>query len=167
MLVVVLALAASIAAGVVGLVLLTDRMPGDAKRVLQNAEQLELYSIAPGRPLSGTSASGDGETIHEYLVLGKTVITDANTKRLVVDAVLKGVNEGNKAAMCFNPRHALRATAHGKTVDLVICFECYQLKVFVGDEEKNELIMTSESPEPVLDQVLTDAGVKLAPKAKK
>jgi hypothetical protein len=74
-------------------------------------------------------------------------------------------NDGRVAA-CFNPRHGIRASREGKTIDLVICFECLQVYVY-AEEGRQGSFLTTSSPQPVFDQVLREAGVPLAKGAKK
>jgi hypothetical protein len=54
-------------------------------------------------------------------------------------------------------------TARGRTVDLVICFECNQVQVWQGDNLVTTFIVGG-APERVFDQALRDAGLPLAPK---
>ena len=68
------------------------------------------------------------------------------------------------AAGCFNPRHGNRATRGTGVFDLVICFECFAISVYVDGERKSGFL-TSDSPQPVFDRVLRDARIPLAPKA--
>ena len=133
----------------------------EAKAVLDQAEQIELYSLDPaGGPLK-KDAEKNG--FHGWKVLGKTKLADAKTSKKVMAAIYKGIPEGFGPAGCFHPRHGIRATLKDKTVDLVICFECMSMTVYNG--EKGEIVYTSASPQPVLDKVLTAAKVPL-PKAK-
>ena len=74
-------------------------------------------------------------------------------------------SEGDAAA-CFNPRHGLRVTRNGKTIDFVICFECFQVKVFGGDKDEGGFRIT-DTPQPSFDKVLRDAKVPLAAKPEK
>ncbi|MBN9122709.1 MAG: hypothetical protein J0I06_26790 [Planctomycetes bacterium] len=71
----------------------------------------------------------------------------------------KGVTEGDKGARCFVPRHGVRAVHGGKTYDLVICFECGWVYVFVDGSDKPTRLMISETPHKMLDKILTDAKV--------
>ena len=68
-------------------------------------------------------------------------------------------------AGCFNPRHGIRATAGGKTVELVICYECLSMKVYVDGKAKRAVLTTS-SPAIVFNQALKDAKVPLPKQAK-
>ena len=68
-------------------------------------------------------------------------------------------------AGCFDPRHAIRVEADGGMHDFVICFECLQVYWYV-DGERKDSSLASDSPEPLFDRVLREAGVTLAPKDK-
>lgn len=63
---------------------------------------------------------------------------------------------------CFNPRHGIRAVSGGKTVDLLICFECRHVEVY----ENGKLIMRrdpgTDAAKLYFDRVLTQARVPLA-----
>src|SRR5262245_20526938 len=135
------------------------KLPEDAKAILEKADQLELLSVHPERPQEKPK-----DEFHGWKVLGRTVVKDADTRKAIRAAISKGVAESQGVAGCFNPRHGIRATSGGKTVDLVICFECWWMEVHVGG--KWFAVWTSGSPEPTLDKVLRDANVPLAPKPK-
>ena len=131
------------------------RRQGDPEK----AEQIELLSLYPAN-----DKEKGKEFFHHYPILGKVVIKDEKTRKALIAALEKGAKENNGiAANCFMPRHGVRATAGGKTLELVICFQCLQVHGYIGDKE-NAGFLTSKSPQPTLDKVLTDAGVKLAPK---
>jgi hypothetical protein len=137
-------------------------IPDQARTVLEKAEQIELLSLHPDRPLDKPK-----EDFHGWKVLGKTVVKDAETRKKLVAALARGVKENKgEAALCFNPRHGIRATHDGKTADFVICFECFHGRVYVGDKELKGFL-TTDSPEKEFDKVLTDAKVPLAEKPKK
>ena len=69
-------------------------------------------------------------------------------------------------AGCFNPRHGIRLIGGGETTDLVICFECLQVQVFV-DGRRPGGFLTSASPQPAFDQVLLAAGIALPEAARR
>jgi hypothetical protein len=63
------------------------------------------------------------------------------------------------------PRHAIHATTYAdKTVDVLICFQCSRVEFYLDGQMQNPDLPTSGSPEPILDKILTDANVPLAPK---
>jgi|SRR5437773_2079470 len=141
-----------------------NKLPSAAKSILEKADQIELLSIDPGnRELDEPPPKGDYYT---WKVLGKTVIEDADTHQSVISAVEQGIAESGRPASCFDPRHAIHASYNGKAVDLLICFECKQILVYLDGQRQDSYLLTSSSPEPVLDKVLTQANVPLAPKPK-
>jgi hypothetical protein len=128
----------------------------------EKVESFELFSLHPYR----RDKSDKG--FQGWLVLGKTKIDDAATRTKVIDALRKGIDENelnpkeHAAAGCFEPRHGIRLTRDTKTVDIVICFGC--MHIHWHRDAGKEHTLTSRSPQPTFDKVLTDAGVKLAPK---
>lgn len=131
-------------------------MPADVKAALEKATEWELYSLHPEQ-----TQEEPKDAFHKWRVLGKTSVKDADTRKTLLAALEKGAkdNDGTEAR-CFNPRHGIRVKAGDKTIDLVICFECYQTVVFTGDEHTGKFL-TMRSPQPALDKVLTDARVPL------
>jgi hypothetical protein len=137
-----------------------NKLPEAVQSLLDKAEQIELFSLDPSRDTEKPKVD-----FHGWKVLGSTVIKD-KVKTKALESVYTGIKESDGiAARCFIPRHGIRAQFDKKTVDLVICFECLQIQVFV-DEERLPTILTARSPEPTLDQILKDAKVPLAPKSK-
>jgi len=131
-----------------------NKLPVEVVKVLEKAGELEVYS------LSGDREKGkDG--LRGFKVLGKTTVKGEAAGKLVA-VVKKGVEEGGDGARCFIPRHAIRATHDGKTVDLVICFECHWVYVYTGDADEPEELTIADSPHKPLDKILTDAKIKLA-----
>jgi hypothetical protein len=53
------------------------------------------------------------------------------------------------------------------TVDLVICFECLSVEVYIGDKRAEKGFLTTGDPQEVFDAVLKAAGVKPAEPAAK
>ncbi len=102
------------------------------------------------------------EEFHKYPVLGKVNIQSAKTRMEIVAAINAGVAESGAMAKCFWPRHGVSVADGKKTLDFVICFECFQVKRFDGSSDST--VATSAKREPFFDKLLTDAGVKLAAK---
>jgi hypothetical protein len=123
------------------------KLPDEVTKVLEAAAQIEVVSVDPG----------DGK--NDRKELGSTIVKDAKRKQ-VLDALYKSVARGGSPAKCFEPRHILRATSEGKSVTLVICFQCSQMQVSVG-KAGPQTIVISDAAHPVLDQILKDAGVPL------
>ena len=136
-----------------------DEIPADAKTALEKATEWELYSLDPEHQKDPPK---DG--FHGWKVLGKTTVKDADTRKTLLAALDKGAKDNDgTVARCFDPRHGIRVKAGDQTIDLVICFECYQVKTFMGDK-LGRGFLTTRSPQPALDKVLTDAKVPLPKK---
>jgi hypothetical protein len=132
------------------------QIPADARAALEKADEWELYSLDPTRQTDPPK-----DAFHGWKVLGKTTVKDADTRKKLLAALEKGAKDNDGiAAACFNPRHGVRVKAEGKTIDLVICFECFSASVYAGDE-RTASFLTTASPQPALDKVLTDAKVPL------
>src|SRR5262245_32721392 len=134
-----------------------NKIPDQARTILENASQFELLSIG-----HNPSTKNPTEEFHKWPVIGKTTIKDPDTRKRLVAALEKGVEENKGDIMkCFNPRHGISVTHGGMTADFVICFECFQVMVYVtGDKEQRFLI--TASPAPVFNQALQHAKVPLA-----
>jgi hypothetical protein len=134
-----------------------NKLPEEARTVLEKAETLELLSLDPVPP---KEKPADG--FHGYKVLGKTTVK-GDVRKELVGAFLKGMEGDIQPAKCFDPRHGIRATHDGKTFEVVICFECAQFKVYMGADGEGKGLLIGKGPEPAFDKVLRDAGI---PKAK-
>jgi hypothetical protein len=140
------------------------KLPDKVWAILNEADQLELLSLDPDQEKEAK------DKFHGWNVLGKTGIKDKKAREGVVSAVSKGVKESDGTrANCFEPRHGIRATKEKQTVDLVICFECLSVEIYLdgGNKREGDPIAITKSPETALDKVLRDAGVNLAPKPEK
>lgn len=135
-----------------------NKLPDAVAKALDKAESLEVYS------LDGERGVEDGW--HGAKVLGKTTVKMADDKKALVTAVKKGVAEGTGGARCFIPRHGFRAVYDGKTYDLVICFECHWVYIYTDKSDKPTVLMISETPQKLLNTILTGAKVPLAKPAK-
>ena len=139
-----------------------NKIPEDLRAILEKSEQFELLSLSPEllqeKPKDG---------FHGWKVLGTTTVKDAETRQKLVVAFKKGVEENKGvAAACFQPRHGIRVTHDGKTVEFVICFECFHVRAFAGDKDRKGFFITN-SPQAAFDGVLKEAKVPLPEKPKK
>jgi hypothetical protein len=139
-----------------------NRLPDKAKAVLDKADQIVLFSLEP----DDRKKVKDG--FHGWMVLGQTTVKDADVRSQILTALYQGIakSDGN-GAKCFDPRHGIRATADGKRVDLVICFECNWVYVYYdNDENRQHVAVTTREPQVVLDKTLKNAGVPLPKQAR-
>lgn len=128
---------------------------------LGTPEHLVLYSI-DGRDFEPGQEPQTAEKFYNYPVLGKIEIQSEADRATIIQAVKRSVAGGTLSLgkHCFWPRHGIRATFAGETIDLVICFECDSLNV-EGAIEASEPI--SDAAQPVLNEFLTKAGIPIAP----
>jgi len=134
-----------------------SRIPSDIREILENADNFELLSIDPD--IRGSTRNN---LFHKWNVLGRIMVRDRSARIKLVTAFRRGVEENpGYAAACFNPRHGIRASYAGKSVDLVICFECAQVEAYSDGRERSGFLITA-SPEPEFDAILRSANVPLA-----
>jgi len=131
-----------------------NKLPDAVAKALEKASELEVYS------LGGETTELNGW--HGAKVLGRTTVKGEADLKALATALKKGVAEGEGGARCFIPRHGVRVTHAGKTYDLLICFECHWVYVFTDKSDKPLVLMTADTPQKVLNTILTDAKVPLA-----
>ena len=147
------------------------QVPSAVLEVLEGTDEFELLSLNPDRKTDEGPAKDD---FHEWQVLGKTTVKDAKTRKQLIDALKQGVKQnlemGKQIAVgepmfaeCFNPRHGLKATHDGKTVELVICFECFRVYAYFDGPKLEHMIPTTGRQQPVFDAILKKASVPLPP----
>ena len=143
-----------------------NQLPADAENVLTNATSFELYSLDPDRLRSQKAKV----KFHGWKVLGSTKIKKADVRKELISKLKQGIkaNKGVVAA-CFNPRHGIRAILDKqegeklkrRTVDLVICFECLSLSVYLN-EKNTASVLTTGLPAATFNKVLKKAKIPLA-----
>jgi len=140
---------------------LNDYLPKKTRKILEEAEEFELMAI-------GINSIDRKQNLVEtvvanrfgrFPVLGKTKISDTELKRKLVKALYEGIVDARSSNMCFYPRHAIRATRQGKTVELVICFECLNFRGSSPDGELSGQI--TATPRELFNQTLVSADVQL------
>lgn len=153
---------------IVLLLMLNSMSYGDdlpkALQPLKDADKVTFYSIdgTDDRPKKEEDKKDDAEKFHGYRVLGKIELKDAATRQKVVAALREGLEPDSKDfARCFWPRHAFRAEKGGVVTDYVICYQCHWFKVFTGDKVQD--IVTNSKPVEMLNKMLKDAGIPVAP----
>jgi hypothetical protein len=131
-----------------------ERLPADANTVLDKADEIELFSVNPDK-----SAKKPTSELQGWEILGKTTLS-GDEKAAIIRALRKGIAASDgSAAACFNPRHGIKATHDGTTVELVICFECLSISGYTNGTKFS--VLTARSPESEFNRILTDKGVPL------
>jgi hypothetical protein len=105
---------------------------------LVGSQQMELFALHPdSREPTGQTPSA--YAFHGYTVLGRAEVLDMPERDTLVGLVHRSVAASDRTvALCFDPRHGLRITKDGHTTDLVICFECFKMDVFVDGVRERE-----------------------------
>jgi hypothetical protein len=137
---------------------------GDGESVdADQPDRLLLYSI-DGREGTKVNDRNTEGSFYGYPVLGKVEITDATTRKQLLDAIKDAIRRRPEmAAKCYWPRHGMRASINGKTVDYVICFECFRYEEFVDGVSIKRSVLNSDV-EPIFSKPLVDAGIPIAPR---
>jgi hypothetical protein len=144
-----------------------NRIPEVVEHLFDKAETFELYSLDPDQRSKDGKPVAPKDGFHGWRVLGKTTVKEPAERKRLADALRLGAEDNyGVAAACFIPRHGIRLKGDDKTVDLVICFQCLQVEVYV-DGKREKGFLTSGDPQPTFDAVLKAAGIQLAKPAKK
>ncbi|HEU5219697.1 MAG TPA: hypothetical protein VFU23_13640, partial [Gemmatimonadales bacterium] len=107
-----------------------NALPEKARTVLEKAEALDVYSLDPDTERDLTEERPK-KGFRGWKILGKTTVKDAEGRKALLSALNKAVADAPpRSKKCFEPRHGVRATAGGKTVDFVICFACAEVQVW-------------------------------------
>src|SRR5215471_5786878 len=111
------------------LVVCVDHVPSSVMSELEHADQYELLSLDPQYHRTPPE-----DSFHGWRVLGRTSVTDPESRKSLNRALRFGAWEAGLAYRCFNPRHGVHLLKNGKSVDLVICFQCRYTRVFYGTQ---------------------------------
>lgn len=100
----------------------------------------------------------DHENFQGARILQEVEITNPTTKKRLLEALYRGVRgDGFSGALCFSPRHGIRATSGLTTVDLNICFQCSAIKVSSG--LFSDRIITTKEPQEAFNSTLSEAEI--------
>jgi hypothetical protein len=128
-------------------------------------DELILFSVDGPHPVYGGQDDGSRVLLYNYPVLGSVPITDPELCREVVAAVKADIETASERQnKCFDPRHVLRVTKGGRTFDVLICFQCHNYQLWRdGVPQQLQTRSAGKLSQPLLNKVLTDAGVPIAP----
>jgi hypothetical protein len=135
--------------------------PPEIRRVLDDPDGFMLYSIEGENEILPDVRE---HSFHGFNILGKTVITDAQQRKSLIQALDEDISKVTHGpALCFSPRHGISVVRGDTRFDLVICFECFQIHVLDGNGKHVFMTQTTGEPAAVFNQALASAQVPLAP----
>jgi hypothetical protein len=116
------------------------------------ADSIEVLSLHPDEQPEAS------DTFYGFPVLGRARVADNDTRARLIADLVEGLLETVSAADCFFPRHGVRAVCQGRVVELVICFECNQARVY-----PEGWTTISDRPRAIIVQMLQAARIPLSP----
>jgi hypothetical protein len=158
-----------------------SRIPAPVKEIWDAADSWTLLSLAPEQKPAVQPAERsvkknkkkkravrNGEPpFHGVVVLGKhTYKKDEEIGVKLKDALFGAIEKNANPARCFIPHHGIQVKSGEKTLDLVICFTCHYIDVFVDGEKLGQRLTLAPDPMALFDQALTDAQVPMSKRAK-
>jgi hypothetical protein len=125
---------------------------------VQKAERILVFRLNP-KPL-GKKGKDTERVFHGYAILVEGPAKTAEQRKEVASFLGKTLhwNELRKA-LCFNPRHGVRVVSGKRTLDFLICFECYRVEVFEGEERRSSFALTHPKDNPI-EQLLREVEKK-------
>jgi hypothetical protein len=127
---------------------LDSSLPPMVRNVLENAENLEVLG------LSSEEKAGIGW----YPDLSATIPIGPDRNELLKSFYFDA-SAGPNPSACFIPRHGLRASYRGKTVEIIICYQCH-LFVVKGDFGKfhGGVFQDGSAAHSIFQRVLSTKG---------
>jgi hypothetical protein len=146
--------------------------PGNTRDIFEHSDKFILLSLAgmeaslqsPFELVSSRLASDSNPLptlmFHNYRVQGQTEIKDKNVQERIRAIYDDGISDTHFSAACFSPKHGIRTVRNGQTLDIVICFHCAQVNVYLNN---NEVAWShfGSIHQPEFDAILTNADVPL------
>jgi hypothetical protein len=147
------------------LALLTRRGTGD---IPDDPDAVFVYSVDGTQEHITPEERGvpkGQELLYECAVLGRVAITDPVARREVVAAVKRDIKTGHPTpSKCLRFRHVIRVVKGRTTTDVIICFECHNYQLHRdGGPHVGLTPPIGEGSKDMLNKILTDAGIPLAP----
>ena len=118
--------------------LLGPDIPEDLSSFIEGATDLEALTLDPAvQEGLGNLPEGE-ESFHGYRILGRTTLPKGHLRERILVQLRAGIAaDPGMVAGCFNPRHALRAVQGDDWCDVLICFECFSVKVRASGERSH------------------------------
>lgn len=131
----------------------------ETRLALENAETVTVHWLFFSPIERGLPDDVRGKPLfHGYPVLGSATVKSKQAGQQILESVFSQ-NDPDLAASCFDPQHGIEVKlADGRSIDLVICYHCFQMQIF--DESGNTYVGISTASEPLLNEQLKAGGVE-------
>lgn len=136
--------------------------PGNSREIFEQPDKFTLYSL---NPYPHEEEPGKTKTLplfHNFVVLGQVPVTDARQQQTIRNVLYDGIPIKTAMGLCFEPRHGFRAVKAKHTVDVVVCFACHQMQVFIDGKGGSYLPFGGKQRQE-LDRILNRANIPIAP----
>lgn len=130
------------------------QFPSAAIEALKNDPNAVIYSLRPNhdRDLSKVGLS-------EQAIIGQAVVSSSKERLMLAEDISASTRGAWDAAICFLPRHAIRASGPKGTFHILLCYECGRAEVYSPDGSRREIYINGKGE--VLNQYLTSRGIPL------
>lgn len=136
-----------------------------AERLMQIAKEIrvcEVWSLDPNVTIDPeTPPTRIGERFHDFQVIARKELKATEDIQSLLFAVTLAIAQGpEETGDCFAPRHGLRLHTKQGFLDVVLCYQCLNGRLFDG--ENQFYFSTSKEPETEFDAIFTKLGLKKA-----
>jgi uncharacterized protein YuzB (UPF0349 family) len=132
---------------------LVAALPSDTVGILESAPELTVYSIDPDGKTTPLERLDQTKTFHGYRIRNRVDIK-GEPKSELLGKLYTAIAENPAPARCYVPRHGIRARTESRSVDMVICFQCAQARIYVVDGKQVRGTTLSEWPQKHFDDAL-------------
>lgn len=129
---------------------------------MKEIRRLEIRSLDPKAMIEEQQGKGSGlGSFHDFRTIGRKELRNEVAIQDLLHAVVLAIAAGPEETYeCFMPRHGLRIYTRNQVIDVVICYECLNGILYVGEEVI--WFSTSKEAEPAFDSVFAKLGLHKA-----
>ncbi len=131
-----------------------DEFSPDIQDTIEHSTSMFIYSLDPLSALVTASPKSTTPVFHEHSILKSKKVVKSSERERIVDSLYRSIGKAEQAS-CFNPRHGLRFMKGPQTVDIVICFECANVMIYNGNQDRTSPAPISNYALPILDGILS------------
>ena len=131
-----------------------------ARLALEKAETVTVHWLFFSPAERGLPDDVRGKpTFHGYPILGSVAVKSKQAGQQILESVFAHVDP-DLATGCFDPQHGVEVKlADGRSIDLVICYHCFQMEIF-DESGDHTYVGVGTASEPLLSEQLKTGGVE-------